>query len=210
VPLDERSVERFDADIAGRPKLIVGDTQTLYSGMRVTENCVVNVKNKSHSITAEVTIPDSGAAGVIATQGGSVGGWSLYAHEGRLKYCYNFFGIEYYIVAAHQEIPEGKHELRMEFAYDGGGLGKGGAVTLLYDGNAVGTGRVEQTEPLAYSCDEACDIGSDTGSPASPDYGPTGNKFTGKIDFVKFDIGEDSHDHLVTAEDKLNIAMTRQ
>jgi arylsulfatase len=171
---------------------------------------VVNVKNKSHSVTAEVTVPGSGAAGVVITQGGSVGGWSLYAHEGRLKYCYNFFGIEYYIVAADEPIPAGKHELKMEFNYDGGGMAKGGDVTLYYDATAVGTGRVEQTEPMAFSADEACDVGSDTGSPASPDYGPTGNTFSGEIAWVRLDIGGDSHDHLVTAEDKLNIAMSRQ
>jgi arylsulfatase len=89
-------------------------------------------------------------------------------------------------------------------------LAKGGMVTLYCDGTVVGTGRVERTEPMGFSADEACDVGSDTGSPASPDYGPSGNKFTGKVDWVKLDIGQDSHDHLVTAEDKLNIAMARQ
>ena len=210
VPLDDRSFERFNADIAGRPQLITGDTQTLFSGMRLLENCVLNIKNKSHSVTAKITVPDGGAAGVIVSQGGGVGGWCLYAHEGRLKYCYNFFGIEYYYAVADEAIPTGKHEVRMEFAYDGDGLGKGGEVTLYYDGKAVGTGRVEQTEPMAFSADEACDVGSDTGSPTSPDYGPHGNKFTGQIDWVKIDIGQDSHDHLVTAEDKLNISMSRQ
>ncbi len=131
-------------------------------------------------------------------------------HEGKLKYCYNFFGIEYYYVTAEEPIPAGEHEVRMEFAYDGGGLGKGGDVTLFYDGKAVGTGRVEQTEPMAFSCDEACDVGSDTGSPSSQDYGPRGNQFTGTIDRVVIDIGQDGHDHLVTAEDKLNISMSRQ
>jgi arylsulfatase len=210
VPLDDRSFERFNADIAGRPQLITGDTQTLFSGMRLLENCVINIKNKSHSVTASVTVPDRGAEGVIVSQGGGVGGWCMYAHEGKLKYCYNFFGIEYYFVTADKPIPAGKHEVRMEFTYDGGGLGKGGEVTLYYDGKAVGKGRVEQTEPMAFSADEACDVGSDTGSPTSTDYGPHGNKFTGSIDWVKIDIGEDSHDHLVTAEDKLNISMSRQ
>jgi arylsulfatase len=63
---------------------------------------------------------------------------------------------------------------------------------------------------MAFSADEACDVGSDTGSPASPDYGPTGNKFCGEIAWVRLDIGPDSHDHLVTADDKLTIAMARQ
>jgi hypothetical protein len=106
-----------------------------------------------------------------------VGGWSLYAYEGRLKYCYNFLGIEHFMVAAGEPIPAGKHQVRMEFKYDGGGLGKGGDVTLYYDGKPVGQGRVERTQPMIYSADEACDVGADTGSPASPDYGPTGNKF---------------------------------
>ncbi len=210
VPLDDRSFERINPDIAGRPQLISGNSQLLFSGMRVGEGCILNMKNKSHSVTARVTVPESGAAGVIVTQGGSVGGWSLYVHEGRLKYCYNFFGIEYSIIVADEPMPTGKHEVRMEFAYDGGGLAKGGAVTLLCDGKAVGNGRVERTEPMAFSADEACDVGSDTGSPASTDYGPSGNKFTGTIDWVRLTIEEDSHDHLVTAEDKLNIAMSRQ
>jgi arylsulfatase len=211
IPLDDRSFERFDPDIAGRPQLIRGTTQTLYSGMRVSENCVLNLKNRSHTVTADVTVPEGvDAAGVIVTQGGSVGGWSLYAHQGRLKYCYCFFGIEYYIVTADEPIPAGKHQLRMEFDYHGGGLGKGGTVTLSYDGRPVGTGRVEQTEPMAFSADEACDVGSDTGSPASTDYGPTGNKFSGVIDRVTLDVGTDDHDHLIKTEDRIAIAMSRQ
>ena len=98
----------------------------------------------------------------------------------------------------------------MEFSYDGGGLGKGGDVGLCVDGESVGNGGVEKTIPMAYSADEACDVGSDTGSPASPDYGPTGNKFTGEIEWVQLDIGGDSHDHLITAEDRFNIAMAKQ
>jgi arylsulfatase len=98
----------------------------------------------------------------------------------------------------------------MEFAYDGGGLGKGGDVTLYYDGKLVGQGRAERTQPMIYSADEACDVGADTGSPASPDYGPTGNKFSGQIGWVQIDIGDDSQDHLIKAEDRLTIAMARQ
>ncbi|MBJ7338717.1 arylsulfatase [Mycolicibacterium sp.] len=210
VPLDDRGFERINPDIAGRPQLIRGNTQLLFDRMRVSENCVVNLKNKSHSVTANVMVPESGADGVIVTQGGSVGGWSLYAHEGRLKYCFNFFGIDYYIIAADSPIPAGKHQVRMEFAYDGGGLAKGGDVTLYYDGQSVGSGRVEKTQPMGFSADEACDVGSDTGSPASPDYGPTGNRFTGEIEWVQLDIGDDGHDHLITAEERFNLAMARQ
>jgi hypothetical protein len=210
VPLDDRSFERANPDLAGRPTLVRGTSQVLFAGMRVSEHCVLNVKNKSHTVTAELVVPETGARGVIITQGGSVGGWSLYAHEGRLKYCYNFFGINYYIVAADKPIPAGEHQVRMEFHYHGGGLAKGGDVTLYYDGRPVGKGRVDQTEPMVFSADEACDVGADSGSPASPDYGPTGNKFTGEIRWVQIDIGGDSQDHLIPAEDRLKIAMAHQ
>jgi arylsulfatase A-like enzyme len=210
VPLDDRSFERINPDIAGRPQLIRGNSQLLFSGMRVSENCVVNVKNKSHSVTAQLVVPESGTSGVIVTQGGMVGGWSLYAHERRLKYCYNFFGIQHFMVTADQPIPAGEHQVRMEFAYDGGGLAKGGDVTLYYDGQPVGKGRVEMTQPMAFSADEACDVGADTGSPASPDYGASGNKFAGEIKWVQIDVGDDSHDHLIRPEDRINIAMAKQ
>jgi arylsulfatase A-like enzyme len=210
VPLDDRSFERINPDIAGRPQLIRGNSQLLFSGMRVSENCIVNVKNKSHSVTAQLVVPESGANGVIVTQGGMVGGWTLYAYEGRLKYCYNFFGIQYFMVAADQPIPAGEHQVRMEFAYDGGGLAKGGDITLYYDGQPAGKGRVEMTQPMAFSADEACDVGADTGSPASPDYGASGNKFTGEIKWVQIDIGDDGHDHLIKAEDRINIAIAKQ
>jgi arylsulfatase A-like enzyme len=210
VPLDDRTFIRLNAEMAGRPQLVKGNSQLLFPGMRVSEHSVLLVKNKSHSVTANVVVPPSGASGVIITQGGAVGGWTLYAHEGRLKYCYNLFGIEHYIVTADEPIPAGKHQVRMEFAYDGGGLGLGGDVTLYYDGSAVGKGRVEKTQPLAYSADESCDVGADAGSPASPDYGPTGNKFSGEIEWVQIDVGDDNHDHLIQPEDRFNIAMARQ
>jgi arylsulfatase A-like enzyme len=210
VPLDDRGFERINPDIAGRPQLIRGNTQLLFPGMRVAESCILTLKNKSHSVTAEITVPTTGAKGVIITQGGSVGGWTLYAKDGKLKYCYNFFGINHYFVESDTAIPAGKHQVRMEFKYDGGGLAKGGDVTLYFDGKPVGKGRVDRTQPMGYSADEACDVGSDSGSPASPDYGPKGNKFTGQIHWVQIEIGKDDHDHLITTEERFSLAMARQ
>jgi arylsulfatase len=210
VPLDDRGFERINSDIAGRPQLIRGNTQLLFPGMRVSEACVLTLKNKSHSVTAEITVPAGAAQGVIITQGGEVGGWSLYAKDGKLKYCYNFFGINYYFAEADAPIPAGKHQVRMEFKYDGGGLAKGGDVTLYYDGKAVGKGRVDRSIPMGYSADEACDVGADSGSPASPDYGPRGNTFSGEIHWVQIDIGTDDHDHLITPEERFKLAMARQ
>ena len=98
LPLDDRVAERINPDLAGRPVLIKGKTQILFGGMgRLSENSVINVKNKSHSVTAEIEVPASGAEGVIIAQGGNIGGWSLYAKGGKLKYCYNLLGIQYFL-----------------------------------------------------------------------------------------------------------------
>ena len=138
---------------------------------RLSEGSLVVTHNKSYSLTAEIEVPKSGANGVIVALGGGVGGWSLYAHEGKLKHCYNFFGIEYYYAEGKKPIPAGKHQVRMEFEYDGGGLAKGGKVSLYVDGKKDGEGRVDQTVPMLFSADETCDVGKETGSTVSPDYG---------------------------------------
>jgi arylsulfatase len=209
MPLDDRRFERINPELAGRPGLATGTSQVLFDRMRLTEFTVLNMKNKSHSVTAEVTVPKGGAIGVIITQGGLVGGWSLYAHEGKLKYCYNFFGIEYFFAQSRGKIPVGTHQVRMEFAYDGGGLALGGDVALFVDGKQVGKGRVEHSIPMAFSADEGIDVGSDGGSPASPDYGPAGNRFNGDIAWVRLDVGDDDHDHLIPPEDRFLLAVTR-
>jgi arylsulfatase len=211
LPLDDRRVERFNPDLAGRPQLIRGNTQLLFGGMgRLSENSVLNIKNKSHSVTAEVVVPESGAEGVIIAQGGSVGGWSLYATGGKPKYCYNFFGIKHYFIEGDKPIPAGKHQVRIEFKYDGGGLAKGGNVSLYVDGSKVGEGRVEMTQPMAFSADETCDVGEEAGSAVSPDYGSRGNKFSGQVNWVQIDLEKDDHDHLISPEERFMVAMARQ
>jgi len=210
-PLDDRRVERFNADLAGRPQLIRGNRQLLFGGMgRLSENSVVVIKNKSHAVTAQVVVPDSGAQGVIVAQGGAFGGWSLYATEGRPAYCYNLFGLQRFKVSGDQPIPAGEHQLRMEFAYDGGGLGKGGTVTLYVDGAKTGEGRVDATVPMLFSADETTDVGSDSATPVSDDYGPKTSAFTGRVRWVQIDLDIDDHDHLISPEERLRIAMTRQ
>jgi arylsulfatase len=213
LPLDDRRVERLNADTAGRPTLIRGTSQLLFAGMgRLSESSLVNIKNKSHSVTAEIVVPESGASGVIVAQGGAFGGWSLYLHEGRPTYCYSFFGVQRFKVAADGPVPAGTHQVRMEFAYDGGGLAKGGGVTLYVDGEAVGSGRVERTQPLIFSADETADVGHETGTTVSDDYDAESSRFTGTIAWVQIDLGEDAEDadHLISPEERLRIAMARQ
>jgi len=213
LPLDDRRVERFNSDLAGRPTLIKGNSQLLFGGMgRLSENAVINVKNKSHSVTAELTVPDGGAEGVIVAQGGAFAGWSLYVKDGRPKYAYNLFGLRQFHIESDAAVPAGTHQVRMEFDYDGGGLGKGGSVSLFVDGAKTGEGRVEGTVPMVFSADETCDIGSDTASAVSDDYTPQESRFKGTVEWVQIDVAEAAEDldHLITPEERLKIAMTRQ
>jgi arylsulfatase len=209
-PLDDRRVERFNPDLAGRPQLIRGATQILFGGMgRLTESSILNIKNKSYAVTAEVVVPESGAQGVIIAQGGSTGGWSLYVKDGRVKYCYNLLGVKLFFAEGAEPIPAGKHQVRMEFAYDGGGLAKGGTVSLYVDGKKDGEARVAATAPMIFSADETCDVGKEGGSPVSPDYGPAGNEFSGEVNWVQIDLEKDDHDHLISPEERFRVAMAR-
>jgi len=213
LPLDDRRIERFNADLVGRPVLVRGNSQILYGGMgRLSESSILNIKNKSHAVTAEVVVPEEGAEGVILAQGGAFAGWSLYAKGGRPTYCYNLLGLQRFKIEGDTAVPPGTHQVRMEFAYDGGGLAKGGTVTLYLDGDQVGEGRVEATVPLIFSADETADVGRDTGSAVSDDYAGESSIFTGKVNWVQIDLGEDADDadHLITPEERLHVAMARQ
>jgi arylsulfatase len=213
LPLDDRMMEKFNPDTAGRPVLIRGKTQLLFGGMgRLSENCVLNIKNKSHAVTAEIVVPKEGAEGVIISQGANIGGWSLYAKGGKLKYCYNWGGFKHFFVEGSTPIPAGEHQVRMEFAYAGGGLGKGGKVTLYTDGNKVGEGEIGATLAMVFSADDGCDVGEDSGAPVSPDYGPQGNAFNGQVKGVQLAIADaaENADHLVKPEDAIHLAMARQ
>jgi arylsulfatase A-like enzyme len=213
LPLDDRLAERINSDTAGRPVLIKGKSQILFGSMgRLSENSVLNLKNKSHSVTAVIEVPKTGAEGVIVAQGGNIGGWSLYANGGKLKYCYNLLGIQQFYAESSSPLPPGEHQVRMEFAYAGGGLGKGGTVSLFVDGKKVGEGKVGATAAMVFSADDGCDVGVDSGSPVSPDYGSRGNEFSGRVKGVQLAIAEDavSVDHLVSPEEAVHIAMARQ
>ncbi|HOC01073.1 MAG TPA: arylsulfatase [Verrucomicrobiota bacterium] len=213
LPLDDRVAERMNPDTAGRPVLVRGKEQLLFGGMgRLSENCVVSLKNKSHSVTAEIDVPASGAQGVIAAQGANIGGWSLYAKNGKLKYCYNLAGVQHFFVESKDPLPAGPHQVRMEFAYAGGGLGKGGTVRLFVDGQPAGEGEIPMTQAMIFSADDGADVGEDSGAPVSPDYGPVGNAFNGEVKGVLLSIKDDPNnaDHLVNPEDAIRAALGRQ
>ncbi|MEL4318383.1 arylsulfatase [Leifsonia sp. YIM 134122] len=211
LPIDDRGAERLNPEMAGRPTLIHGNSQTLFAGMgRLSESSVVSIKNRSFSITAEVEVSASGVNGVVIAQGGRFGGWSLYAKAGKAKFVYNVLGIHEFATEATDPIPAGTHQVRMEFAYDGGGLAKGGDVTIYYDGTAVGTGRVGATQAMIFSADETTDVGYESGTTVASDYTAERSRFTGKIHWVQIDVGIEDNDHFIDPDERLRVAMARQ
>jgi arylsulfatase A-like enzyme len=212
LPLDDRAAERLIPELAGRPVLVHGERQRLFGGMtRLSEHSIVSIKNKSHAVTAEIVVPDGGAQGVIIAQGGSIGGWALYMVDGRLRYCYNLLGVQRFYVGSDRELPAGEHQARMEFAYDGPGMGKGGTVSLYLDGEQVGEGTVGATAALIFSADDTCDVGKEGGALVAEDY-PVPNDFTGEIRWVELDVGAAAQDadHLLDHDELLRVAMARQ
>jgi len=191
LPLDDRTLERLNAALVGRPDLMAGRTSlTVYQGMTgMSENAFINVKNRTHSITAELQIPQGGANGVILAQAGRFGGWSLYLKDGKPTYTYNWLGLQWYTVAAPQALPAGKSTVRFDFMYDGGGIGKGGTGALFVNGKSVASGRIEHTQCCALSADEGADVGADEGTAVTDAYSVP-FKFTGKIDKVTIELKE--------------------
>ena len=185
LPIDDRTIERANPNIAGRPDLMGDRTSlTLYEGMDgMLENTFINVKNRSKTITADLEIPEGGAKGAVVVQGSRYGGWSLHLRDGRPGYEYNWLGLERYVIESDGALKPGKHTVTFEFDYDGGGLGKGGDGVLSVNGKSAAKGRIEKTQPNIFSADETADVGLDNQTPVYEDvgYGPDETKFTGKI-----------------------------
>jgi arylsulfatase len=183
LPIDDRSIERFDPSIAGRPDLMNGKTSlTLYEGAKgIPENAFINVKNTSLTISADVDVP-ANAAGVLLCQGGDFGGWTFYMKEGKPVYAYNWLGLEQFTITSKQKVPPGKHALKFDFAYDGG-RGAGGKGSLYLDGKKVGEGKIAKTHSNTFGIDETADVGEDQNTPVVPAYKGK-SKFKGKIDKI--------------------------
>ncbi len=191
LPLDSSFSERVDPAI--RPSLTAGRTTFTYRpGMiRIPEGATPDIKNKSYSITAEVVIPEGGANGVLATQGGRFGGWGLLVLDGKPVFVHALSNQERhkYKVAAKEKLASGKHTIRFEFKYDGGGIGKGGTGTLLVDGKKVAEDHIPATVAARFSLDETFDVGEDTGTPVIEDYADKMPfRFTGKLDKLTIDL----------------------
>jgi arylsulfatase len=211
LPLDDRILERLNAALVGRPDLMAGRTSlTVHAGMiGMSENVFINVKNRSHTITAELEIPKNGANGVLLAQAGRFGGWSLYVKDGKPTYTYNWLGLQRYTVAGTQALPPGKVTVRYEFAYDGGGIGKGGKGTLVVNGKQVATGRIERTQCCVFSADEGADVGEDGETPVTESY-KVPFKFTGKIASITIDLKETKTADHDEAEQARNVSTLKK
>ncbi len=177
---------------------------------RLSENSVLNLKNKSHSVTAEVEVPAGGANGVIIAQGGAFAGWSLYLHEGKPKYCHNLARPDALLRRGFPrryrgEAPgaDGVHLRRRR-------PGQGRYRRALRRRGKVGEGRVDATVPMVYSGDETCDVGATPARPSARTTPSAANEFTGTVNWVELEAGEDNHDHLISPEHLMRVAMALQ
>jgi arylsulfatase len=209
LPLDASFIARVDVRI--RPSLTRGrSTFTYYPGaFRIPEGTAPDVKNKSFTVTAEVEIPEGGADGVLATQGGRFGGWALLVMDGKPVFDYAFSNQKQhkYRVASGEKLAAGKHTLKLDFKYDGLGLGKSGVGTLSVDGKQVAEGKIERTIPNRFSLDETFDVGKDTGTPVVEDYvDKMPFKFSGELKKVVIELGKSG----LTASDDQQIQESNQ
>jgi arylsulfatase len=183
LPLDDRLLERTNAELMGRPT-VMGDrnTVTYGEGMRGMQTDVfIDLRNKPYTITAEVAVNSNGN-GVIVCQGGRFGGLSFYIKNGKPAFSYNYLGLESTQIISNEALKPGNYKLVYDFKYDGGGMGKGGVGTIFVNDKKVAEGRIEKTQPGIFSVDDLADIGVDDGTCVA-DYGSSA-KFNGKIEYV--------------------------
>jgi arylsulfatase len=182
LPIDDRMVERFNPEIAGRPDLMGTRTAlTLYDGMTIAEMAGINIKNKSYTITADVDLTDANTNGVVIAQAGRFGGWTLYMKDGIVHHEYNYFGLERTNIAAAKAVTAGNHIIKYEFTIDEAKPYSGGKCQLFVDGEQVAEGHIPKTQAYGFSADEGINVGADHETPVSEDYREADNKFTGKI-----------------------------
>jgi len=193
LPLDASFVARTDVSI--RPSLTRGRSTFIYypGTIRVPEGTAPDLKNKDYTITADIEIPKNGAEGVLATQGGRFGGWALLLMDGKPEFDYAYSNQPQYKyrIVGKDKLVAGKHSIKLDFKYDGPGMGKSGTGTLFLDGKQVAQGKIERTIPVRISLDETFDVGEDTGTPVVEDYvTKMPFKFTGDLKKVVIELGK--------------------
>jgi hypothetical protein len=152
----------------------------------VPEDVAVNVRGRSHRVTAEVEIPPEGAEGVLLAQGSRLGGFTLFVQDGRLQYVHNYVGRAEHHLAADAPLEAGPHTLA--FAFDSDGIFQGGRALLEVDGRVVARAEVDRFTPMRFSITDAgLTCGTDPGSSVTPRY-PAPFAFTGTLHRVVVDV----------------------
>lgn len=186
LPLDDRKTARLD--VANRPSLTEGRSKFVYPNLlRLPEGASPDLKHKSHTITADVEIPESGAEGMLFTQGGRFAGYGLFVKDGKLVYHYNLVGVDRYTIESTQRLSPGKAKLKAVYETDSDKPFAGADVTLFVNDQEVGKGRVEKSIPNRVTLDETLDIGFDTGTPVMEGYDMPFD-FTGKLKTVTIEL----------------------
>jgi arylsulfatase len=210
LPIDSRSTLRFAEE---RPQIAADRKKYLYypHTQAVPSGAAPRVLNVQHSISVEVTIPESGVEGVLLSMGGNDGGFAFYVQDGKLTYGYNYVADTHTRIVSTQPLPSGHHILSCEFEPTGApdvknGKGTPAKITLLVDGAPVGSGDIAVTIPLSLGLSAGVVVGADTGSPCMPDYKPP-FAFTGTVHKALVDVtGESVEDQ----EAKMRLYLARQ
>jgi arylsulfatase A-like enzyme len=189
LPLDGRVSERFNSEAMGRPSLIAGRKKMEYfpGVVALPDAASPPMLNKSWTITADIEVPQGGGNGMIVTHGGLEGGYGLYLRDGKPTFVYNYLAVERPTFAAKEPLPAGKTKLVVDFVYDGGGIGKGGNISLSANGTKIAEGRLERTVPVQFGLGEGLDVGMDTGSSVDFTYALPFT-FTGKVEKVTVEL----------------------
>ncbi len=195
LPLDNSILPRLTTP---RPSATAGRTVFTYSGpnANIPVANAPDIMNRDYTITAEITVPEGGAEGMISTLGGRFGGYGLYLLHGKPVFTYNFLdlertrweggvGVEDWMGST---LKPGKHTIVYDFKYDGPGLAKGGTGVLSVDGREYSRKEIKHTIPIIMSIDETFDVGSDTRTGVDDSYELPFN-FTGSIDKLTIKIG---------------------
>jgi arylsulfatase len=208
LPLDNTGFSRL---LTPRPSAVAGKTVFTYTGPN--ENIPVgnapSILDRDYTITADITVPQGEAEGMIVTLGGRFGGYGLYLLKGKPVFDYNLLDLKHYrweggplghgLLA--DALKPGKHTIVFDFKYDGPGPGKGGEGVFKVDGNEIARKKMDHTIPLLMSIDETFDVGSDTRTAVNDDY-KLPFRFTGTIDKLTFNLGPEQ----LTDADKKAIA----
>jgi arylsulfatase len=187
LPLDDRLLERTNAELMGRPTIMGNRTSVTYGeGMKgMGVDIFVDLRSKSYTITAEIAV-DANGNGVIVCQGGRFGGLSFYLKNGKPAFTYNYLGMQSTQIIAGDALKPGNYLVVYDFKYDGGGQGRGGTGTITVNNKTVAEGRIEKTQPGIFSVDDLADVGIDDGTHVA-DYGAS-SKFKGTIQRVTVDL----------------------